>query len=89
MSLFKNEMQGEGGGGEAKAKMTVVGKAEMSMAVAELMGREEKKTKSNSHNQFQRRLPIKLRVNGLCIEATLLVRCNLVFLVDYFAFSNY
>jgi len=82
--MFKNEMQGEGGGGEAKAKMTVVGKAEMSVAVVELVAREEKKTKSNSHNHFQRRLPIKLRVNGLCIEATLLVRCILVFLVAFF-----
>ncbi|XP_047150846.1 uncharacterized protein LOC124822820 [Vigna umbellata] len=75
-------LYGEGGGGEAKAKMTVVGKAEMSVTVAELAGREEKKTKSNSHNQFQRRLPIKLRVNGLCIEATLLVSIRLLKLRD-------
>jgi len=79
--MFKNEMQGEG---ESKAKMTAVGKVEMSVAVAELIVREEKKTQSNSHHQFQRRLPIKLRVNGLCIEATLLVRSKFLFFVNFF-----
>ncbi|CAJ1973713.1 unnamed protein product [Sphenostylis stenocarpa] len=78
-------LYGEGGGEEAKAKakMTAVGKAEMSVALAELVGREEKKkTKSSSHNHFQKRLPIKLRVNGICIEATLLVSLRLLKLRD-------
>ncbi|TKY74734.1 hypothetical protein E2542_SST03497 [Spatholobus suberectus] len=75
-------LYGEGGAGESKAKMTVVGKVEMSVAVAELLVREEKKTQSKSHHHFQRRLPIKLRVNGLCIEATLLVSMRLLKLRD-------
>jgi len=59
--------------------MTAVGKAEMSVAVAELVVRKEKKTQFTSHHDFQRRLPIKLKVNGLCIEATLLVRSIFIF----------
>ncbi|XP_027356402.1 uncharacterized protein LOC113865828 [Abrus precatorius] len=68
--------------GESKAKMTVVGKVETSVAVEELLVREELKTRSNSHHHFQRRLPIKLRVNGLIIEATLLVSMRLLKLRD-------
>lgn len=70
-------------GGESKAKMTVVGKVEMSVAVAEVVAGEEKKKESNSHHRhFQRSLPIKFRVNGLCIEATLLVSLKLLKLRD-------
>ncbi|KAK7410263.1 hypothetical protein VNO78_00904 [Psophocarpus tetragonolobus] len=75
-------LYGEVRGGESEEKINVVGKAEMSVAVAELAIREEKKTQSNSHNHFQRRIPIKLRVNGLCIEATLLVSLRLLKLRD-------
>ncbi|RDX65724.1 hypothetical protein CR513_55594, partial [Mucuna pruriens] len=71
-------LYGEGCAGESREKMTVVGKLELTVAVAELLAREEKKTQSNSHHHFQRRLPIKLRVNGLCIEATLLVSLRLL-----------
>ncbi|KAH1110134.1 hypothetical protein AAZX31_04G065200 [Glycine max] len=75
-------LYGEGNAGESKAKMTAVGKAEMSVAVAELVVRKEKKTQFTSHHDFQRRLPIKLKVNGLCIEATLLVSMRLLKLRD-------
>ncbi|KAK7351383.1 hypothetical protein VNO77_10793 [Canavalia gladiata] len=63
--------------GESKPNLTVVGKVEMTATMAELM-----KTQSNSHHHLQRRLPIKLRVNGLCIEATLLVSVRLLKLRD-------
>ncbi|KAL2346709.1 hypothetical protein Fmac_000709 [Flemingia macrophylla] len=71
-------LYGEGCVGESKPKMTVVGKVEMTVAVAEL----EDKTQSSSHRHFQRRFPIKLRVNGLCIEATFLVSLKLLKLRD-------
>jgi hypothetical protein len=48
---------------ESKGKMKVVGKVSM------ILGMEEMKTESN----IQRNLPIRLKVNGLIIEATLSV----------------
>ncbi|XP_061341050.1 uncharacterized protein LOC133287447 [Gastrolobium bilobum] len=65
---------GEGAAGESKGKMTVAGKVSMSIAMAELLT----KTDSDSHHPFQRRLPIKLKVNGLFIEATLSVSGRLL-----------
>jgi len=50
--------------------MVVVGKVSMTLAM------EEMKTESN----VQRKLPIRLKVNGLIIEATLLVRSILFFI---------
>lgn len=86
-----NEMQGEGVGGESKAKMAVVGKVFMNVAVAELLAKEEMmKKESNSHHHLRRKLPIKLRVNGLFIEATLSVRSKFIFLViNFFMYYYY
>ncbi|KAI9106509.1 hypothetical protein K1719_022037 [Acacia pycnantha] len=61
----------DGSGGKAGAKMAVVGKVSMDLTVAELLDKKQTKTKSNY--RLGRRLPIELRINGLAIEATLLV----------------
>ncbi|KAK4277173.1 hypothetical protein QN277_015211 [Acacia crassicarpa] len=61
----------DGSVGKAGAKMAVVGKVSMDLTVAELLDKKQTKTKSNY--QLRRRLPIELRINGLVIEATLLV----------------
>ncbi|KAK2392129.1 hypothetical protein QL285_065522 [Trifolium repens] len=53
---------------ESKGKMKVVGKVSM------ILGMEEMKTESN----IQRKLPIRLKVNGLIIEATLSVSLRLL-----------
>ncbi|OIV97736.1 hypothetical protein TanjilG_12493 [Lupinus angustifolius] len=58
------------------AKMTVVGKVSMSVVTAELLAGEEMKMVSNSHN-LHRSLPIKLKLNGLFIQATLSVSLKL------------
>ncbi|CAL0305717.1 unnamed protein product [Lupinus luteus] len=58
------------------AKMTVVGKVSMSVDTAELLVSEEMKTESNCYN-LHRSLPIKLKVNGLFIQATLSVSLKL------------
>lgn len=63
-----NVLYGQGGGEESKGKMVVVGKVCMTLAM------EEMKTESN----VQRKLPIRLKVNGLIIEATLLVCLRLL-----------
>ncbi|KAL1301063.1 uncharacterized protein [Arachis hypogaea] len=70
-------LYGEGVVGESDGEMTVVGKASTIVAVEEEM---MKKTESNSssHWNLQRKLPIKLRVNGLSIEASLSVSMKLM-----------
>jgi hypothetical protein len=58
---------------ESKGKMKVVGKVSM------ILGMEEMKIEPN----IQRKLPIRLKVNGLIIEATLSV-CSIFLCFLYF-----
>lgn len=76
--------KGDAVGEITKAKMTVVGKASVTVDMAELLAGERMKTGSSSHNHhhLQRKLPIHLKVNGLIIEATLLVCMRLMKLDD-------
>lgn len=62
-------MQGEGVVGESKGKMTVIGKVSLTLDMAELLVTEEMRTEPNC----KRKVPIRLKVNGLLIEATLSV----------------
>lgn len=77
-------MQGEGNEGKLKAKMAVAGKVSMKLTVAELLVRDEMKTESNC--KIHRKLPIELRVNGLCIEATLSVCFKFISLLFFLFF---
>lgn len=76
-------LYGEGAIGDSKAKMTVVGKVSMTVF------REEMKTESNSHHHLQRRVSIHLKVNGLIIEASLLVSMRLRSCDDDLPFENW
>ncbi|KAF7830297.1 uncharacterized protein G2W53_012630 [Senna tora] len=69
-------LYGEGSDGRSEAKMAVAGKVTMRVTVAEMLVREE--MKNGSDHQIHRKLPIELRVNGLCIEATLSVCVSFV-----------
>ncbi|KAF1865143.1 hypothetical protein Lal_00004517 [Lupinus albus] len=59
------------------ANMVVVGEVSVRLDTAEMLVNEVMKEELNSNN-FERRLPIQLKVKGLIIQATLLVSLRLV-----------
>ncbi|MED6216368.1 hypothetical protein PIB30_007011 [Stylosanthes scabra] len=70
-------LYGEGVVGESDGEMAVVGKASTMVDVAEEMMMKKTESNSCSHRNLQRKLPIKLRVNGLLMEASLSVSIKL------------
>lgn len=72
-------LYGEGGVGESKGKMRVIGKVSLTVDMAELLLVTEE---GNCEHDIQRKVPIRLKVNGLLIEATLSVSLRLLKLRD-------
>ncbi|MED6163411.1 hypothetical protein PIB30_079704 [Stylosanthes scabra] len=71
-------LYGEGVEGESDGEMAVIGKASTMVAVTEEMMKKTESNSSSHHRNVQRKLPIKLRVNGLLMEASLSVSMKLM-----------